>query len=69
MPYVYFANELREFVGVWHQSDELTTFRIRTQETAPLRQVYQLNSLGPKYRTKVEWPVETHLSEYRDSER
>lgn len=46
VPYVYFANPLGEFVGVWRQSDELTTFRLRTEETAPLREIYQLNSLG-----------------------
>ena len=46
VPYVYFANPQGDFVGVWRQSEELTTFRLRTAETAPKREVYQLNSLG-----------------------
>ena len=46
VPYVYFANPQGEFVGVWRQSEELTTFRLRTEATAPNREVYQLNSLG-----------------------
>ncbi|MGK7947228.1 MAG: ATP-binding protein [Xenococcaceae cyanobacterium] len=46
VPYVYFANPQRDFVGVWRETDSLTTLRIRTQLTAPRLEIYQLDTQG-----------------------
>ncbi|MEM8778341.1 MAG: PAS domain-containing protein, partial [Cyanobacteria bacterium P01_G01_bin.49] len=46
VPFVYFANPKGDFVGVWRQSEHLTSLQIRTQKTAPLRNMYQLDHLG-----------------------
>lgn len=46
VPFIYFANPRGDFVGVWRQSENLTSLQIRTQKTAPLREMYQLDDLG-----------------------
>ncbi len=46
VPYLYFSNPEGDFVGVWSETDELITLRIRTQETAPTRKIYQINRQG-----------------------
>nr|MDJ0596622.1 cache domain-containing protein [Pleurocapsa sp. MO_226.B13] len=46
VPYVYFANPQRDFVGVWRETDSLTTLRIRNQLTAPRLEIYQLDPQG-----------------------
>lgn len=46
VPYIYFGNPDGDFVGVWRETDELTTLRIRTQETIPNREIYQLDQQG-----------------------
>ena len=46
VPYVYFANEQGDFVGVWQESEDLTSFRIRNQLTAPRREIYKLDERG-----------------------
>ena len=46
VPYVYFANPQGDFVGVWRETDSLTTLRIRNQWTAPHREIYQLDPQG-----------------------
>lgn len=48
VPYVYFANPQGDFIGVWQESEELTTLRQRDAETAPRRTVYQLNGVGER---------------------
>ncbi|NEQ54025.1 MAG: histidine kinase, partial [Leptolyngbya sp. SIO3F4] len=46
VPYIYFGSSDGNFVGVWHESDDLTTLRIRNAATAPNRKIYQLNPQG-----------------------
>lgn len=46
VPYIYFGNPAGDFVGVWHETDELTTLRIRSQAIAPNRHIYQLDAQG-----------------------
>jgi methyl-accepting chemotaxis protein len=46
VPYVYYANEAGDFVGVWKQSEDLTTLRLRDQSTAPNRVIYELDETG-----------------------
>lgn len=46
VPYVYFGNEAGDFVGVWKQSEELTTLRVRDQDSAPNRTIYELDQNG-----------------------
>lgn len=46
VPYLYFSNSEGEFVGVWSETDDLITLRIRTKETEPIRKIYQLNAQG-----------------------
>ncbi len=46
VPYVYFGNPQGDFVGVWRENDNLTTLRIRTKSTAPLREIHKLDSQG-----------------------
>ena len=46
VPYVYYANEQGDFVGVWQESEDLTSFRIRNQLTAPRREIYKLDARG-----------------------
>ncbi|NER78299.1 MAG: diguanylate cyclase [Leptolyngbya sp. SIO1D8] len=46
VPYVYYGNKQGDFIGVWKQSDELTTSRIRDTSTAPNREVHKLNDQG-----------------------
>ena len=46
VPYVYYANQKGDFLGVWKQSENLTTFRLRDATTAPDRIVFQLNARG-----------------------
>lgn len=45
VPYLYFGNPQGDFVGVWKQSTDLTTLRIRDAQTAPLRGIYKLDEL------------------------
>ena len=40
-------------MGVWRQSDELTTLQIRNASTAPLREVYELDSQGNPIRRLI----------------
>ena len=48
VPYVYFGNERGDFVGVWKESETLTTLRYRDQSTAPNRNIYELNEVGDR---------------------
>lgn len=48
VPYVYFANEDGNFIGVWKQSEDLTTLRIRDQSTVPNRVIYELDDNGDR---------------------
>ncbi|MEM6252806.1 MAG: diguanylate cyclase [Cyanobacteria bacterium P01_D01_bin.156] len=45
-PYMYFANSAGDFVGVWREIDQLTTLRLRTEQTAPNREIYRLDRQG-----------------------
>ncbi|NEQ96402.1 MAG: response regulator [Cyanothece sp. SIO2G6] len=58
VPYVYFGNTQGDFVGVWRESDDLTTLRIRTPNTAPLRQVYELDDVGNTLKLLREEPYD-----------
>ena len=46
VPYIYFGNPQGNFLGVWRETEELTTLRIRNQQTAPHREIYQLDPQG-----------------------
>ena len=46
VPYVYFGNSHGDFVGVWRETESLTTLRIRDQSTHPGRKIYQLDRQG-----------------------
>ena len=46
--YLSFGNEAGEFVGVEHQEDGTVQLKTRTQETAPLREIYLLNQQGDR---------------------
>ena len=46
VPFLYFGNSQGDFVGVWKQSDNLTTLQIRNPSTAPLREIYKLDAKG-----------------------
>ena len=46
VPYLYFGAPQGDFVGVWRQSDDLTTLQIRNPSTAPLREIYELDAKG-----------------------
>ena len=46
VPYLYFANPRGDFIGVWQETEELTTLQTRTQLTAPRREIYQLDAQG-----------------------
>ncbi|MGF1492208.1 MAG: cache domain-containing protein [Microcoleaceae cyanobacterium] len=46
VPYVYYGNPAGDFVGVWRQTDDLTTLRIRDQWTNSRREIYRLNADG-----------------------
>ena len=44
--YLSFGNEQGGFVGVEHREDGTVQLKIRTSETAPIREVYQLDATG-----------------------
>lgn len=44
--YLSFGNEQGNFVGVEHREDGTVQLKIRTPETAPIREVYQLDAAG-----------------------
>ncbi|MDJ0598023.1 MAG: diguanylate cyclase [Crocosphaera sp.] len=46
VPYVYFANQQGDFVGVWQQREDFTTLQLRNQQTSPHREMYQLDNQG-----------------------
>ncbi|MCG8367330.1 MAG: hypothetical protein MJA27_28835, partial [Pseudanabaenales cyanobacterium] len=46
VPYLYFANPRGDFVGVWQETEDLTTLQTRTQSTAPRQEIYQLDAQG-----------------------
>ncbi|WP_215607116.1 ATP-binding protein [Leptothoe spongobia] len=46
VPYIYFGNPDGDFVGVWRETDDLTTLRIKDQRQAPSRDIYQLDQQG-----------------------
>ena len=46
VPYVYFANQQGDFVGVWRESEELTSLRIKNQTTGSHREIYKLDRQG-----------------------
>ncbi|WP_051044483.1 diguanylate cyclase domain-containing protein [Pleurocapsa sp. PCC 7319] len=46
MPYIYFGNEQGDFVGVWKESENRTTLRIRNRLNAPKRAIYKLDDQG-----------------------
>ena len=46
VPYVYYGSEAGDFVGVWRQSDTLTTLRLRDGTTAPNRTIHKLDDNG-----------------------
>ncbi len=46
VPQVYFGNPQGYYVGVWKETDSLTTLHIRNQLTAPRLEVYQLDRQG-----------------------
>ena len=46
VPYVYFANQQGDFVGVWRETDHLTSLRLRNRTTSPRREIYKLDSHG-----------------------
>lgn len=48
VPYVYFGNEQGDFIGVWKESESLTTLRIRDQTSAPDRRIYELDEQGDR---------------------
>ena len=45
-PYLYFSNPQGDFIGVWKQTEDLTTLRIRDETTAPFREIYKLDDAG-----------------------
>jgi sigma-B regulation protein RsbU (phosphoserine phosphatase) len=45
-PYIYYGNEEGDFIGVWAQSDGVTTLRIRDASTAPFRNIIRLDGRG-----------------------
>ncbi len=46
VPYIYYGSEEGEFVGVWREPDGGVTFRIRTEVSAPERDIYLLDDRG-----------------------
>lgn len=46
VPYLYFSNPQGDFIGVWKQTEDLTTLRIRDATTAPFREIYELDDAG-----------------------
>ncbi|MEO1351708.1 MAG: ATP-binding protein [Cyanobacteria bacterium J06635_15] len=46
VPYVYFGNPQGDFVGVWRETDSLTTLRLRDPSTTPKREIYELDRQG-----------------------
>ena len=48
VPYIYFGNPQGDFVGVWRESEKLTTLRVRTPLTSPRREIYQLDRQGKR---------------------
>ncbi|MEM9088553.1 MAG: ATP-binding protein [Cyanobacteria bacterium P01_F01_bin.53] len=46
VPYIYFSNPDGDFVGVWQESESLTTLRLRDETTAPRRKMYALDDKG-----------------------
>jgi len=46
VPYIYYGSEEGEFIGVRQEIEGGTTFRIRTQSSAPNRQIYTLDKDG-----------------------
>jgi methyl-accepting chemotaxis protein len=46
VPYVYYGSTSGDFVGVWRQSEALTTLRFRDQTTAPNRTIHELDETG-----------------------
>ncbi len=57
-PYLYYANRQGDFLGVWRQSDSLTTLRRRTAAIAPNRDVYRLDSHGQSVERLFRKPYE-----------
>ncbi|MEM9153603.1 MAG: diguanylate cyclase [Cyanobacteria bacterium P01_F01_bin.33] len=46
VPFVFFGNPQGEFVGVWQEDDNLTTFMLKDSSTAPNREIYYLDRDG-----------------------
>jgi class 3 adenylate cyclase/HAMP domain-containing protein len=46
VPYIYYGSEEGEFIGVWREPKGRVTFRIRTQISAPERDIYLLDEKG-----------------------
>ncbi|MDY6806318.1 MAG: adenylate/guanylate cyclase domain-containing protein [Cyanobacteriota bacterium] len=46
VPYIYYGNEGGEFIGVWRELSGRVTFRIRTELSAPDREIYLLDERG-----------------------
>lgn len=44
--YIYYGNEQGEFIGVWRELSGRVTFRIRTELSAPNREIYLLDDSG-----------------------
>jgi len=46
VPYIYYGNERGEFFGVWRELSGRVTFRVRTEVSAPNREIYTLDDRG-----------------------
>ena len=44
VPFVYFGSPAGDFVGVWQEAADLTTYWLRDEATAPQRQVYAVSA-------------------------